>query len=442
MADEQQDLNQPSAEPNLSEELTAREVAESKAPLDASGGDVRTFEVHALGPTGAGKTVFMASLYKRLNIKRPQLPFFLKSDYSTGLHLNRTYNQVANPEETWPAPTQQIMEWSFTACVPTPAGDFEPVRFTYLDYPGGVLTNPRALEDERIRPLIGRLQSADALLVLLDGREIMALLQGERSGARYLELEITSSLEIVQQSRCPVHFVVTKWDLLEGHHSLEDVRDRLMKHRDFADLIESKRSDTAAAIRLFPVSAVGPGFAELQPSGEMKKVGADHPEPVNVELPLVSVVPDTLQFVYLEVENLGGPLGRAMTKLRVQLEDLAESGKLQQAGKMAVRVLLAQVAKRLPKAALAERVKFDGQIDEAVAYLVRLSKHLDADRTRKIKSTRDALNDLSLQFTQILADFEEDNPAGVLAGGCADFPLAHRLAIASEPSRRSHGSAE
>lgn len=391
-------------------------------------GDVRTYEVHALGPSGAGKTVFMASLYKRLNIKRSELPFYVKSDHSSSLHLNRTYNQLANPDETWPAATRQIMEWSFTACVPTPAGDFEPVQYSYVDYPGAVLTSPRGVDDEVVGPLIARLKQADALLVLLDGQQILALLRGERSGARYLELDITSSLEIVQQSRCSVHFVVTKWDLLDGKHTLEAVRDRLMMHRDFADLIESKRSATAAGIRLFPVSAIGPDFAELQPSGEMKKTGSPHPEPVNVELPLISVVPDTLQFVYLEAENRGGRTGRAMTKLRKSLEDLAESGRLQRMTKTAVNALITRLVKRFPAAAPVKVFDFDKHIDDAVEHVVHLAKYLDAERERQIQSTRDALAELTIRFTQILANFERANPASVLAGGLADFPLARRLA--------------
>lgn len=408
---------------------------------DASN-DVRTYEVHALGPPGAGKTVLMASLYKRLNIKRAELPFYLKSDYSSGLQLNRTYHQLANPDESWPAPTQQIMEWSFTACVPRPAGNFEPVKYTYVDYPGGVLTSARGADDEVIGPLIARLKRADALLVLLDGQQLMALLRGERSGARYLELDITSSLEIVQQSRCPVHFVVTKWDLLEGTHTLAEVRDRLLKHRDFVDLIESKRAATAAGIRLFPVSAVGPGFAELQPSGEMKKTGTPHPEPVNVEFPLISVVPDTLQFVYLEAENRGGRAGRAMTNLRVRLEDLAESGILQRMGKKAVNALTSRLVKRFPQAAAVELVDVDKHIDDAVEHLVHLAKYLDAERDREIRNIRDALAELTIQFTQLLAIFEKANPASVLAGGLADFPLARRLADAEPVRNQSHGKSK
>lgn len=417
------------------------EGGDERAAGKARGGEkVRSFEVHALGPSGAGKTVFMASLYKRLRIKHPDLPFYLKTDHATTLQLNGTYNQMANPDEEWPLATQQIMEWKFTACVPTAAGDFEPVRYTYLDYPGGVLTNPRAVDDEKIRPLINRLKSADALLVLLDGLEIMALLRGERSGARYLDFGITSSLEIVQQSRCPVHFIVTKWDLLEGHHTLAAVHDRLMQHGDLADLIESKRSHTAAAIRLFPVSAVGPGFAELQPSGEMKKVGSHHPVPVNVELPLISVVPDTLQFVYLEAEKLGGNLGRALTGLRVRLESLAEDGQMQLAMKMAVNALIASLVKRFPAFAFAGRVSLDEHIDDAVEYIVQLAKHLDENRVHEIESTRDALVELTLRFTKILTQFEEANPAAVLAGGSANFPLASRVALADDLTRKTSAS--
>jgi predicted RNase H-like nuclease len=43
---------------------------------------------------------------------------------------------------------------------------------------------------------------------------------------------------------------------------------------------------------------------------------------------------------------------------------------------------------------LVRRVNIDPHIDEAVKHLVRLAKHLDADRARRIETTRDALDEL------------------------------------------------
>ena len=119
MAPEDWNRPQPGSSLDDGDGPAAGTLRDSGAQPSASARKAHNFEVHALGPTGAGKTVFMASLYKRLNIKRPELPFFLKSDYRTGLQLNHTYNQIANADEGWPSPTQQIMEWNFTACLST-----------------------------------------------------------------------------------------------------------------------------------------------------------------------------------------------------------------------------------------------------------------------------------------------------------------------------------
>jgi hypothetical protein len=200
---------------------------------DAAG---RTFEIHALGPSGSGKTVLMASLYQRLRLRRPELAFYLRSDPDTSVHLNAVFNRIVDPDQEWPEASQGIEAWNFTACVPSPAGDFEPVSFRYLDYPGGVLTDPRGAHDATISALVSSLRSANALLILLDGQAMVSVVEGEQRGRRYLDFEITSSLEIAQQSRCPVHFVVTKWDLVEGRCTLDQIREALLRDDNVGDL--------------------------------------------------------------------------------------------------------------------------------------------------------------------------------------------------------------
>jgi hypothetical protein len=396
----------------------------------------RTFNIHALGPSGSGKTVFMASLYHRLRLRRPELAFYLKSDHDSSLYLNAAYNTISDPSEEWPEASRGINEWNFTACVQSPSGDFEPVHFCYLDYPGGVLTNPRGAEDESIRLLIARLRSANALLILLDGQAIKSLLENEPLGRRYLAFDITSSLEIAQQSRCPVHFVVTKWDLLEGNYSLEEVKERLMDDENFRDLVTSKAEDTTAAIRLIPVSAVGSGFAKLASTGEMQKVGTSM-RPHNVELPLLSVLPDFMQFAYDEVQRREALIARQdkpRVADRLLQTDATErwqpairnvAGRAVPKLRQAILARFPQLAPVLPEALFHDLVGYGDRFVKSRTARAQAGRQRYAEglmqMRQNITSEREALNLLELQCSDILSGFEEHSPASVLSGGLDKF---------------------
>jgi hypothetical protein len=105
--------------------------------------EVRTINVHALGQSGSGKTVFMAAMYPQLRIKRGEADFYLKTDHATSVHMNSVFNAVSNPQEECSASTRVASEWEFGLTVLTPADDFGPLKIRYLDYPGLILTAPR-----------------------------------------------------------------------------------------------------------------------------------------------------------------------------------------------------------------------------------------------------------------------------------------------------------
>lgn len=401
--------------------------------------ETRSFHIHALGPSGSGKTVFLASLYSRMRIRRPDLAFYLSADHETSLALNAVFNQVASPTESWPEASQSVNEWRFRTRVPSRAGDFEPLEFVYLDYPGGALTNPRAMQDRAIQELVDRLRSANALLVLLDGLAMLQLLRGDREGQRYLDFDITSSLEIAQQSRCPIHFAVTKWDLLEGRFTLNDLRAALMANRNFADLIHAKTQDIPGTIRLLPVSAVGTGFAELQPGGEMRKLGRS-PEPYQVDLPLVSVFPDFFQFAYEELRAQGSALDEIRQTQSVQrFLDPDTTNKFKQAlrgaAKKAMPLVQTGLRRRSPALAALLSMGGDWMIDDVFDYADRLldSRSARAEQGRseyaralmetrqRIDSDRAALQLVERQCEGIISDFEIEHPESVLAGGLQTF---------------------
>ena len=397
---------------------------------------MRTINVHALGPSGSGKTVFMAAMYRQLRIKGADADFFLKTDHATSVHMNSVFNAVANPQEEWPASTRVANEWEFGLTVTTPAGDFEPLKMKYVDYPGLILTAPRAAEDERYQHVIEQLKSAHALLVLLDGAGVLACLRGEPHGRRFLDFELSSSLEIVQQTRCPVHFAVTKWDLLEGGHSLAEVRDLLLGDGSFRDLIRGRSESAAGPIRLIPVSSVGTGFAAMQPNGQMQKLGPPA-RPFQVELPLISVIPDFVTYAYSELRARDQDvLSRVQRHLRS-----AEGGDL--SGRYASRLAMArELTKRALASRLARSLKAtnpvlaallhdedhlaDGLffvVQEVARRAAALTDKRHAADSAAVASLRanvhDQLSALQLiesQFHEIMARFEQKYPESLLAG--------------------------
>jgi len=121
-------------------------------------------------------------------------------------------------------------------------------------------------------------------------------MEGEKD-YHFVHAELQMLLQIVSQSRQPVHFVLTKWDLFDGKFSLDQIRNRLWEIEAFRQTLLNRREryDTT---RLIPISAVGTGFAkpEPQPDGKitMRKVKDAKARPFQVEIPLACVLPDVL----------------------------------------------------------------------------------------------------------------------------------------------------
>jgi hypothetical protein len=103
--------------------------------------------------------------------------------------------------------------------------------------------------------------------------------------------DIPAITRIMQYCEAPVHFVISKWDLLEGKYTLGQIRDRLLEILEFKNLISQLTGNT---VRLIPVSSVGANFATLLPNGKMQKHSGAIPRPFNVEIPLACVLPDAL----------------------------------------------------------------------------------------------------------------------------------------------------
>ncbi|WP_339375771.1 hypothetical protein [Calothrix sp. NIES-2098] len=204
--------------------------------------------------------------------------------------LNHIYSQIITGD-VWPPGTRysEVSQWTFTCCVKTgQLTDYPVCQFTYYDYCGGRLTDD--VEDAEFEAL---LKQADTLLGLLDGQKIYGLLTGsqEFTVTSFLNRDLPSILKRMQSSRVPIHFVISKWDILQKEFSLQQIRDRLLQIPEFAEVVQS-RNNIGAPIRLIPISSVGSKFARLQPDGSMKKLPSAIPAPFLTEVPLACVFPD------------------------------------------------------------------------------------------------------------------------------------------------------
>ena len=273
---------------------------------------VPTFRVVALGPRGSGKTLLLASMYHQMQTQSGR-SYFLTAPYEQVVLLNQWFTEVADTGRDWPSGTAVADTREFTFTVRTRASSGTPhtvMNLGYLEYAGGLLTEPQAPGSTLQADLLQRVESADALLGIIDGYRVRQWLDGHYEGKMRLQHTLTAMISLMMLVSSPITFVITKWDLLADIDVDEDarlqiVRKLLMSNQGFNDLVRTHSSHRV--VRLIPVSAVGPDFAALDGQGMVAKLPDGYVHPTNVDVPLAAVVPD----VFEQVE-------RAMDKAKLQ----------------------------------------------------------------------------------------------------------------------------
>lgn len=273
-----------------------------------------SFNIFMIGPSGSGKTVYLAALWKKLNVPaRGNLDFYLSlPDQQDKINtLNKIYETVAFESE-WPPGNVNVSHWSFDCRVRKRDGNtVKALTFNYLDYAGGNFGG-YADVDQEVQQAI---RNADGYLVLVDGLRLLQLHQGKKAGVKWaVQFGSTVIPPLLQDSNKPTQFVISKWDILQSAGlSLQDCKKLLFeKIRELSEfarpLVEEAmlKGDRKAAIRIYPVSSVGEKFAWYDESSDaMHKREEVFPEPFNVECPLTSLIPLYIEKqIYAEQEEL------------------------------------------------------------------------------------------------------------------------------------------
>ncbi|MET7397756.1 hypothetical protein ABZS66_30135 [Dactylosporangium sp. NPDC005572] len=263
---------------------------------------VPTVEVVALGISGAGKTVFLAGLFHELHVPIDDRPYFLRTEAADRVRLSGVLRQVSDARQPWPAGTAvaQTRKYTFD-CMARAMDEWVPVlRVRYLDYAGEVLEEALGDDGAALRELESEVDRADAVLGMLDGRQILRYLVGDPGGTAYLVAAIQPMIGMMVAGRSPIYLVLTKWDIVRGFGEPADADDNarleLVRHALFALPQLQGLVDVRNIVRLIPVSAVGPDFARFDPeSGRIDKRQDGRFRPQHVEVPLAAVVPDLLK---------------------------------------------------------------------------------------------------------------------------------------------------
>jgi hypothetical protein len=266
---------------------------------------MREYNVVILGPQGAGKTVYLASLAYKLS-SAGSTGYYLSTPQHEENQLSNIFTTISGGND-WPRPTLigGTTEWHFDVIVkPNLTTNYKALSIIYYDYAGGRITSE---EDEELGIETQKIiKSADVLIGLLDGEELYKEIYLGEGDPKFWTRDVRSLCKIMTDyNGTSIHFVVSKWDLFpkgekEGDAALQKIKEQLlMKSDQFKDLIDL-RSQSNAATRLIPVSSVGYDYAELKNDEMVIKPGV-LPKPLYVEVPFACILPDLIETEAREV---------------------------------------------------------------------------------------------------------------------------------------------
>lgn len=372
--------------------------------------DVPTLSVVALGVTGVGKTVLLASMARAL---RPaaERRYYLDCDLEQSRLLANLHSQVRDTSAPWPLATRPGDEHEFLFDCKT-ADDAHVqrtvFRLSFFDYPGDGL-DPSGQTGSKLG-LQARVDNAHALLVILDGRRV-AMLGDDGKAHPDFEDQLWPMLAVAHRAMCPVQLIVTKWDLVQsanpGMHDddlLRKVWRQLAPHQAIKQLVHA-HCLRGEEVRLIPVSAVGPRFAQMRPDGTVVKRSDGVLEPMNVAVPFSAVIPSLLRRLEWSLEP----------SLHDDLHEVVERVRGGALSTMVISVLDSRVGILL-RDGLAVLVG-DFVVTSFVAMLVRgRSRAVQSspaggdDEAQRLPLRLDVIDDMEM----LVDEFEEELPGSIL----------------------------
>ncbi|ACU72647.1 hypothetical protein Caci_3745 [Catenulispora acidiphila DSM 44928] len=276
---------------------------------------VDTYHVVALGSPGSGKTVYLSALHHVLGNDPDAVGRGITAtveEPDKRALLAKTYDLAVEPEDpSWPAGThsgEQMREFVFAMKVSWTQKSmrgtlkrrtFHPLNVSYVDYAGEWIPEAYEQSAEVLEPFKKRVREAHALLGIIDGLRLLQFMQGHRSTS-FMNDQVRPIVAFMEGTDVPLHFIITKWDLLDSRGiTLDAVRTKMLESggAGFGKLVESRTAQAVftrrpqGSIRFIPVTSLG-GLAVLQDDWTITKNAAARASQQYVEVPLLATVYD------------------------------------------------------------------------------------------------------------------------------------------------------
>jgi hypothetical protein len=384
-----------------------------------------TYHIVALGPPGAGKTIYLAAIHHMLSGHAEVFGGNISAtvvDSSGRAFLKRVYDQAADPEALWPEGTRSgeaMREFTFRFSVSwtqrglrgrTKLHSYEVLRISYVDYAGEWIPDADQVSQALMDSFNQRVADAHAMLGVIDGVKLLQFLDGHPTGDRFLHDHLGPVVDFMQGVKIPIHFVVTKWDLFDGRYTLAEVCDRLLDTRrtGLRHLVASRTSygrlgRGQGTVRLIPVSSLGK-VATLDEHWQVHKMPGAEASPINVEIPLAAVVHDVLELKRRELDAQAVAPGRPSDPASPEVQ-ISPSGVNISVTQVVANILAqgGKVAKTLGRPAV--------HIGRSMRSSVRKVR---AKGITGVTSQEAALFYVMQQMGQRLRQFEESEPSALL----------------------------
>ncbi|TAJ06687.1 hypothetical protein DMA11_22645 [Marinilabiliaceae bacterium JC017] len=144
-------------------------------------------------------------------------------------------------------------------------------------------------------------KEADVLLGILDGQKIIKALNNDKKAQSWIINELDGILTLLgkeHQKKQPIHFVISKWDLLNSKYTVLEIHEMLMKIPNFKAFVKNVYINEGL-VRLIPISSVGFNFINYEKSNGQMIIKEDGIlEPYQVEYPIALALLDKFRVHY------------------------------------------------------------------------------------------------------------------------------------------------
>jgi hypothetical protein len=230
----------------------------------------------ALGGSGAGKSLYLASLYRKLSTS------LRIDDQDEERRLNLICSEVFDIRTgtVKTIGTSDFKKWRFRWQLRGKHSDYSVGSFTYLDYAGGKInsiknaSNQEGKTTKEEEKLKREIEKAHIILIFLDGIRIVDMMRRNREQLPSDSLQklvdwqnndIPNILDYIKRTRCPLQIVITKWDALvsERFDNLGNIISQLQKEIEgLKSLIDERRKLQSQPPRWIPISSLGMNIAQ------------------------------------------------------------------------------------------------------------------------------------------------------------------------------------